>query len=115
MSNSLMLLTKYQIKLVNHRIDKKDYRETYDVKITNTEDKTSVIIDTYKPSPLLKTQIEKLNDAMSFIVSVANEFYSDHRDDGDNFFENVYNDLHKVMSNDDMDTLYLDYHSLEDE
>jgi len=109
-----MLLNKYQIKLVNHRIDKKDYRETYDVKITNTEDKTSVIIDTYKPSPFLKTQIEKLNDAMDFISSVASEYHEDHREDGDNFFENIYNEVTTVIPYSDIEEIYDHYRSTED-
>lgn len=107
---TLTLLNKYRIKLINPRIDTYDNRSVYDIYILNLSTNKFTIIDTYKPSPQLQTTNDQLKDAMSFITSVANNHITEHNND--QFFVNIYNLLHKVMNNDDIESIY--YELMED-
>ena len=106
--DGITYLNKYEVSLIPH--DTKP--QVYNVLIKNMGTNTQTIITDYRPSPFLTTDIDIINDAITFIIHVASEWLEDQRDDGDGFFETIYNELHTVMPDNDIEKMY---YELEDD
>lgn len=88
----------------------------YNVKIINTLTDNKVVINEFSPSPFDNTYTKQCHSAMNMIVAMSLEWLEDKRnDDDDDAFETTYNQLHEVMSDDDMNYIRDYYYDREND
>jgi hypothetical protein len=108
---------KYTVRLSEDPLDQTAnhfHRPSYTVLIKNNHTKTHCAITNYQPSPMHTTDTQKCNDALSFILNVATEWRDDQRnDDDDNFFQTIYDQIHPVIPDNDIDDLSLYFYNKE--
>lgn len=105
-------LNTYKASFINERI--KYNRIYYDILIKNLKDNLEIVFTEFSPSPMLvkdkKQSFDKsINDALHMITSMSMEYHDDNREE----FKDIYDNLIKVMSYEDIEELDLYFYDIE--
>ena len=99
---------RYIIQLFNEKYyANKGYENlTYDVNIKNNYTLDASTFNEFSLGVVKRTNKELLIASCDAIISIAHEYLQDKRSD-DSIFKETYNLLHHVMSDEDIEELYL--------